>query len=71
VLRYGDATGDRISDFHSGGAEGDTLRLEGYGPNASLVQEGSIWIVLSAEGTVDSFALSGITQLAPSDMWFV
>ena len=71
VLRYGDATGDRISDFHSGGAEGDILRLEGYGPNASLVREGSIWIVLSAEGAVDSFELSGISQLAPSDMWFV
>ena len=58
-------------DFHSGGAEGDILRLEGYGPGASLVREGSIWIVLSAEGAVDSFELSGISQLAPSDMWFV
>jgi Ca2+-binding RTX toxin-like protein len=42
VLRYGDAAGDRIDDFQSGGTEGDVLRLEGYGPGASLVQEGSI-----------------------------
>jgi Ca2+-binding RTX toxin-like protein len=72
VLRQGDAGGDRIDDFHSGGAEGDTLRLEGYGPGASLVQVGSIWIVQSAEGSaVDAFELSGISDLAPADVWFV
>jgi Ca2+-binding RTX toxin-like protein len=71
VLRYGDAMDDRITDFHSGGAEGDILRLEGYGPGASLVQVGSIWVVMSTEGAVDSFELSGITQLASSDIWFV
>jgi len=71
VLRHGDAEGDRIGDFHSGGAEGDTLRLEGYGPGASLVREGSTWTVMSADGPVESFELSGINQLAPADMWFV
>jgi hypothetical protein len=71
VLRYRDATGDRIDDFHSGGAEGDILRLEGYGPGASLIREGSIWMVQSAEGTIDGFELSGISQLAPDDVLFV
>ena len=71
VLRRGDAMGDRITDFHSDGAEGDILRLEGYGPGASLVQVGSTWVVMSTEGAVDSFELFGITQLAPADMLFV
>jgi Ca2+-binding RTX toxin-like protein len=71
VLRYGDAAGDRINDFQSGGTEGDVLRLEGYGPGASLVQEGSIWEVLTTQGPVDGFELSGITQLAPADVLFV
>jgi Ca2+-binding RTX toxin-like protein len=71
VLRQGDAAGDRIDDFQSGGSEGDILRLEGYGPGASLVQEGSIWMVLSAQGLVDGFELSDISQLAPADVLFV
>jgi Ca2+-binding RTX toxin-like protein len=71
VLRYGDAAGDRINDFQSGGTEGVVLRLEGFGPGASLVQEGSIWEVLTTQGPVDGFELSGITQLAPADVLFV
>jgi len=70
VLRRGDAMGDRITDFHSDGTEGDTLRLEGYGAGASLVLVGSTWVVMSNEGAVDNFELTGITKLTPDDMWF-
>lgn len=71
VLRFGDAAGDRIDDFQSGGNEGDMLRLEGYDPGATLVPEGSIWMIQTPEGEVESFELSGVSELAPGDVLFV
>lgn len=71
ALRFGDAAGDRIDDFQSGGSEGDMLRLEGYEPGTSLVFEGSIWMIRSLEGVVESIELSGVSELAPADVLFV
>ena len=71
VLRFGDAAGDRIDDFQSGGSEGDLLRLEGYEPGASLVLEGSIWIIQSFEGIVESIEVTGVSEFAPADVLFV
>jgi hypothetical protein len=47
------------------------LRLEGYEPGASLVSEGSIWMIRSLEGVVESIELSGVSELAPADVLFV
>jgi Ca2+-binding RTX toxin-like protein len=71
VLRLGDAAGDRIDDFESGGPDGDMLRLEGYETDASLVLDGSNWTILSLGGVVETFELLGVNQLAPADVLFV
>jgi hypothetical protein len=47
------------------------LRLEGYEPGTSVVFEGSIWMIQTPEGDVESIELSGVSELALADVLFV
>lgn len=62
---------DTIADFHvnTGSGERDTLRLVGYGSNASLSHVGDVWTVTDAAGS-DSFQITGVTNLTRGDFLF-
>jgi hypothetical protein len=70
-FRRGEAQGDVVGDFDGRGpAWGDTLVFQGFGPGASLSNDGDIWTITYGEGLSESFQLVGVTALAPGDVIF-
>jgi hypothetical protein len=69
VFRKGEAGGDRVLDFEAaGGAENDTLVLDGYGPGATLSNVGNDYTV-SFAGGMEKFWLNA-TSLDAGDVLF-
>lgn len=68
ILRKGEAHGDRITDFQGNGdLPGDTIRFEGYGPDARLAGDGEVWTVFHRDGA-ETFVIEGVVSLAAEDM---
>lgn len=63
---------DTIADFHvnTGSGERDLLQLVGYGPDATLTNDGDVWTV-HYDGGEDHLKITGVTQLNPNDYLFV
>ncbi|AMN43777.1 family 16 glycosylhydrolase [Rhodoplanes sp. Z2-YC6860] len=62
---------DTIADFHvnTGSGEHDTLKLVGYGSDATLTNDGDVWTVHYSGGE-DQIKITGVTQLTHADYLF-
>jgi Ca2+-binding RTX toxin-like protein len=69
TFRPGDVEGDWILDFNGAGGERDTLIFNGFGPGATLTNEGNQWMIVYGEGMTESFTMN-VTSLAPNDVIF-
>ncbi|MFC3124805.1 glycosyl hydrolase [Pseudoroseomonas globiformis] len=56
---------DTITDFTR--SEGDKLLLTGFGNGASLSNDGDVWSVRAADGSITEITISGVTSLHSSD----
>lgn len=66
----GEAAGDVIQGFvGNGAAAGDTLVFQGYGAGATLSNVGDAWTITWAGGQ-ETFTITGVTSLDPSDYVF-
>jgi len=67
----GEAAGDVIQGFvGNGAAAGDTLVFQGYGAGAALSNVGDAWTITWSGGQ-ETFTITGVTSLDPSDYVFV
>jgi beta-mannanase len=72
LITYGQGS-DTITDFqvHGGGSSGDMLLLKGFGTDATLTNDGSLFTVTTADGAVEQFTLSDVSHLGTGDYLFV
>jgi len=71
VFHLGEANGDEITGFTGNGASaGDSLQFVGYGAGATLSNAGDQWTITYTGGS-ETFEITGVTSLDPSDYVFV
>ncbi|WP_161600763.1 glycosyl hydrolase [Teichococcus oryzae] len=56
---------DRVTDFRRG--EGDKINFKGFGDGTYLSQEGDVWSLRAADGSVTKVTIAGTTSLSSSD----